>query len=545
MSGGQSSVSQRLTYRRVMLQRAVELSKEHGGLKRIPAKLLEENGVGLQVKKGAVQAIISFPEPEIMERRIAKFQPSNQNAAKEVEGFKLPSEPTPRAISQRPATMEDFWIEQGWYVIDSNGWKLKRASWEGREDIRLEAVRFLIDQVLQKDPREVTQNDFYSNKLRGVLSYYSGSPYKAISKAFPELGIKAWEMDVTPRGFYEKKENRIAAVKWLVAKLGKDPRKLIHDDFQENKLGSLLNLRYSASPHLAVSEAFPELDIKPWEMSKAPSGFYNEKENCIAAVKWLVQKLGKDPRDMELDDFHRNGLGGLMSNDHHGNSPFSAVSEAFPELDIKPWEMKETPHGFYTKKENRAAAVRWLVQKLEKDPRDLKRDDFDSNRLGNIMNYCNYRLHPAVAEAFPEIKPWEMEVTPRGFYEKKENRIAAVKWLVQKLGKDPRDVTKNEFQANRMGGLICDHYGSSPFSAVSEAFPELGIKAWEMKRTPQGFYSKKETRVAAVRWLVDKLGKKPEDIQAIDFRTNRLRGLLSYYSGSPRAALLEAELITY
>ncbi|MFH2020661.1 MAG: hypothetical protein ABIJ34_04555, partial [archaeon] len=144
MTGDQSLASQRQTYRRLMLQKAVDLSKEHGGLRKIPAKILEENGIGLSVKKGTVRVLIRLPGTEIMEKRIAQFQPVENPAQKELESFKLSPEPPPRAVAQRPATMEDFWIEQGWYKLDKNGWRLIRAKWKERDDVRAEAIRFMV-----------------------------------------------------------------------------------------------------------------------------------------------------------------------------------------------------------------------------------------------------------------------------------------------------------------------------------------------------------------------------------------------------------------
>ncbi|MDO8339527.1 MAG: hypothetical protein Q7T16_02620 [Candidatus Burarchaeum sp.] len=196
----------------------------------------------------------------------------------------------------------------------------------------------------------------------------------------------------------------------------------------------------------------------------------------------------------------------------------------------------------------KAESVRQLVVALKKDPRDLEFNDFHFNYLsGLISNYYNGSVYAAVSDAFPELNilPWELMQTPRGFYESKENRIAAVKWLVEKLGKDPRDITVEDFHSNRLGGLLLRNYNDSPYAAVSEAFPELNIHPWEMLSTPRGFNESKENRIAAVKWLVEKLGKDPRDITVEDFRSNRLGGLLNaYYRDSPYLALLEAGLVT-
>jgi len=201
-----------------------------------------------------------------------------------------------------------------------------KLSWKDKNN-RVIVVKRLVE-TLCKDPRDLTAEDFHGNRLGGLLShYYNNSPYKTVEEAFPEMDIKPWEMINTPIGFYEKKENRIAAVKWLVNKLNKDPRDLTAEDFDNNRLGGLLDGYYNDSPYEAVKEAFPEMDIKPWEMIRTPDGIFDTKENRIAAVKWLVNKLKKDPRDLTYDDFYDNGLGGLLAS-RYNNSPYEAVKEA-------------------------------------------------------------------------------------------------------------------------------------------------------------------------------------------------------------------------
>ena len=77
-------------------------------------------------------------------------------------------------------------------------------------------------------------------------------------------------------------------------------------------------------------------------MATTPKGFYMLIENRVAATRWLAEKLKKDPRDLDTADFLNNRLNGLIY--HHGNSAYKALSEAFPELRLKPEDMKNKPH---------------------------------------------------------------------------------------------------------------------------------------------------------------------------------------------------------
>jgi len=312
-----------------------------------------------------------------------------------------------------------------------------KLSWKDK-NLRIVVVRKLVE-ILDKDQRELTQKDFYENRLVGLLNhYYNSSPYKAVKEVFHELNIKPWEITRTLRGFFDKKENRVVAVKWLVEKLKKDPRDLTGEDFYENRLVGLLNHYYNSSPYEAVKETFPELDIKAWEMVKTPNGFYNIKENGVAAVKWLVEKLKKDPRDLTGEDFYENRLGGLSV--YYNGSPYKAVKEAFPEMNIKPWEMAITLMGFYKKKENRIEAVKWLVEKTGKDPRNLTQNDFKKNRLRGLLPFYNYSPYEALKEAGLVTEADESYMRQKGIYRhstvpsSKEAREAAKK-LERKAGK--------------------------------------------------------------------------------------------------------------
>jgi len=200
----------------------------------------------------------------------------------------------------------------------------------------------------------------------------------------------------------------------LVEKLKKDPRDLTVEDFNKNRLQGLIHHHYGGSPYAAVNEAYPELNIKPWEMAITPMKFFHDKENRIAAVKWLVEKLKKDPRDLTVEDFNKNRLRGVLP--YYGNSPYAAVNEAYPELNIKPWEMIQTPRGFYEKKENRIAAVKWLVEKLNKDPRDLTVEDFNKNRLRGVLPYYDDSPYEAVKEAGLVTEADEKQMRNRGYF---------------------------------------------------------------------------------------------------------------------------------
>ena len=376
--------------------------------------------------------------------------------------------------------MEDFWIEQGWFKSMRGGIRLTRAKWQDDPTVQNEAVKFLIEEVLKIDPRNLTLEHFFSNRLKGLIgNYHNSSPFSAISKVYPE--INAWEMIVTPFHYFNEESNRIVATKWLVEqKLKKDPRDITAADFTKNRLWELL-AQHNNSPYAAISEAYPK--IKQWEMPVTPYNYFDEKANRVAAIKWLAEeRLKKDPRDVTADDFANSRLSGLLVV-HYTSSPYAAIHETYPEINT--WEMKVKPNNYFDDKSNRVAAVKWLAeQKLKKDPRDLTPEDFRDNRLGGLYDKFSHNLYSAIQEAYSEIRAWEMLITPSSYFDDKSNRITAVRWLVEeKLKKDPREICGDDFRANRLPGLLSHNFRNSPYLAIREAYPE--IKPFEMINRPK------------------------------------------------------------
>jgi hypothetical protein len=152
-------------------------------------------------------------------------------------------------------TMDDFWIGMGWFRTERDrSLKLTHAKWKDDEQAQVIAIRYMVNRILTKDPRNITNENFADNRLQVLINYYNGSLFEAVSKAFPELNIRPWEMAATPQGVYGKKKNRGDAVRWLVAKLKKNPRDVTKEDFYENRLGGLLTSYFNGSPFEAMFE---------------------------------------------------------------------------------------------------------------------------------------------------------------------------------------------------------------------------------------------------------------------------------------------------
>lgn len=430
-------------------------------------------------------------------------------------------------------------------------------------------------EYLCKDPCDMSKEDFEKNGLRALIGHCRSSPFIAISEAFPELGLKEWEMRFTQKKCFEKMENRIAATKWLAERVGKQPFELETGDFYANGLHNLID-RYGGSPLKAVQEAYPELKAQGWDMGRAPNGFYHSQVNRLKAFEFLLRSLkGKkertaeelelikrrderpesliaqewhelrfmdlaDPRTIRKEHFTRFGVCGLLK--HYNERLFDVVSALMPSLGIKEWEMQCTPKRFFANKEHRVEATRWLVEtKLKINPRDVTKEDFINNGLSDLLKRYGNSPYAALIDAYPEekINPWEMKKTPDRYFESDENKIRATRWLVDTLKIDPRELMQAHFNDNRLSNLI-DRYNGSPFAAVSHAYPELGIKIWEMGRTPNGFYKIKQNRIDALHWLVEtKLKIPPDQMTKSKLCKNGFSALLDYNECSIRKVMAE------
>ncbi|MBS3067733.1 hypothetical protein J4450_03455 [Candidatus Micrarchaeota archaeon] len=238
-------------------------------------------------------------------------------------------------------------------------WEMQKVGSEvyKNNSIRVAAIKWVVWK-LKKKPSDINTIDFQSN-LGGLLRYYNDSVYSALVDAeyahtteeiltqskigiFNDNKAYPWELERMPFGLWPNKEIRIAATKWLVWKTKKDPREITHKDFNNNRLNGLLNhceeYAYRAlveagyvysedkiKEHAGTGE-FKTEKIYPWEMDPAPHGFYEEKENRIAVIKWLFWKTRKQAKDIIQQDFINNGIATILK--YYNGSPYEALLEA-------------------------------------------------------------------------------------------------------------------------------------------------------------------------------------------------------------------------
>jgi len=272
-------------------------------------------------------------------------------------------------------------------------------------------------------------------------------------------------------------------------------------------------------------------------------GYWNSLENRIIAVKDLIVKLNKDPKEITYKDFLRNNLSGLL--DYYDNSPYSVLKGAGL-ADFEPWEMVGgVPNGYFQDEAERIRAIKWLVAKIKKKPEEVTCINFNENNLSGLLsNHYNNSPYLALKEAEltkredgTEIERWEMNVS-KSYWKKKENRIKAIKWFIAKIKRKPQKIKAKDFIKYKLRRLL-QYYNNSPYTALKEA-GLADFEPWEMEKSPTDTFKFKKDRIRAVKWLVKETEKKPEEIKVKDFYDKGLRGLLARTEDSPYLALKEA-----
>jgi hypothetical protein len=298
---------------------------------------------------------------------------------------------------------------------------------------------------------------------------------------------------------------------------------------------------------------------------------WGDRDTRIAAIRKLVEVLGKEPGAVSTNDFRDMALIGILK--RNGGSAYSALAEAgyaypletvleqsengaFGTERIYPWEMAMSPMIF-NRKEFRVAATKWLIWKKGKDPKDMTSEEFEAGIRG-VLPHCGGSHYLALVEAGyahsmeeaveharekrfrkDKIYAWEMAYAP-DIYGEVKWRAAATTWLVLNSGKKPQEMRYDDFEVSLRG--LLPHCEDSNYIALAEAgyaykpeevlehaetadFKRERIYPWEMDNAPS-IYNDYKFRIAATRWLIWKTGKTPKSITQDDFNENGLNGLL-------------------
>ena len=256
---------------------------------------------------------------------------------------------------------------------------MRTSKWRAKSD-RVRAVRALVER-LGKKPQDVTSRDFIDGHLSTLFSENGSSVYGLLREA--GYRFSPLERNKVPRYYWMDRRNQVRAVRGLVRKLGKPPGHITADDFRHARLWSLLRY-HDRNPARVLRAAGYRIGID--DLKTKPHGYWKSRKNRVAAIRKLVRKLGKPLAEVAIDDFIGSGICGVLP--YYNFSVRGALQDAFEK---PPWELRmRLPPSYWSPRERRREAIRWLLEATGKDVDGLKMNDFISRGLGGLYGSYSY-----------------------------------------------------------------------------------------------------------------------------------------------------------
>ena len=261
-------------------------------------------------------------------------------------------------------------------------------------------------------------------------------------------------------------------------------------------------------------------------MGRKGNPLWEDKANRVREIHSLVEVSNKPIRKITKKDFIERGLGSLLN--YYRGSPKRALIDA----GYDPGPIKH-PKGFWEIKENRIAAVHKIMDITGKKSTDLRKLDFIRNGYSLVVK--NRSMEELIGEANLEFLIYQRIA---GYWHIQENRIREIQGLINKLDKDPNDITKSDLNAHGLSTVLSVHHGS-----LRAIMKEAGYHV--EKKKPPKYWNDKENRIQATLELFDVLDKTPETIKREDFIDAGLHSLLLKYRDELAAEYEKGEIITF
>lgn len=245
-----------------------------------------------------------------------------------------------------------------------------------------------------------------------------------------------------------------------------------HKTLESHQANGLVQTWYKNSFIYALRRVYPEFDWYPWLFSQVPVGFWNSIQNHKDYFEWLGYELGIH----QLDDWYKVRYGDYIA--HHGggmllcykNSPFKALQTIYPEHDWHGWLFRVCGKDYWKRRRNQRKFFDWFadttgIESVQgwyqvRIPAIAK-----SGGLGLLQRHYGGSLVHALSNVYPECTfiPWLFTMCPQNFWNSKENAVAFVKWVEEKLEIQHReDWTRISWdQVAQLGGatLLKNHHG--------------------------------------------------------------------------------------
>lgn len=213
---------------------------------------------------------------------------------------------------------------------------------------------------------------------------------------------------------------------------------------------------------------------------------YLDRDAIKEIVRYVILEEYKFSREDVISKLsHRffmdNLLGGMRK--FFNKSDTYLLIYCFPEWNLKAWEFKNVPPGFWRDLNNQKEYVIWLAEKIGVDPyskeglRKITAQVIMNNGGSKVLVYSNgvYELLDTVSPG--KYKKWEITKTVSWT---REEAISATKWLIEEKLKYDFETACNirveDFAAYHLDGMLQKVYNHSVFEALEAAYPGVFVR---------------------------------------------------------------------
>lgn len=253
--------------------------------------------------------------------------------------------------------------------------------------------------------------------------------------------------------------------------------------FYDHKLNGMINICFNDSVYEAIENAYPS-SIFPWELSKAPMGFWQDDTNVVRALDWLFHHKYNLSVD-EIRDVFNNEF--LIDNNLREilvrfNFNSHEILEFYMPGVYKPWEITKVTDGYWNNEDNINDALNWLFEeKLKMDLPQLQKH-FNTQLIKDykLLGLLRYKFKSSpylmINHYYPgKLKPWHLSNVPKNYWSNHENIKNAITWLVLDIlqikyesfiSYDKRKI-KDLMCSNGLGGLFYNTFKSRKSNIVN------------------------------------------------------------------------------
>lgn len=219
----------------------------------------------------------------------------------------------------------------------------------------------------------VTYDDFLANHGKALLNKFDYSPYQILKHVFPQFEFLPWKFSRAPRGFWEKKENQLAYMKWLAKELKREegiPEQwytVSRSDFVANFGTGLLN-KFNGSHTEALMTLYPDASWAPWRFNSTPQTYFDRVENQRIYLDWLGKRLNftkqEDWYKIRWEHFLEND-GSTLLDKYYEGSPSKMIAAVFSDYPYLPWMFENRRLGLGKDEDTMKEMLKYVEQKLE------------------------------------------------------------------------------------------------------------------------------------------------------------------------------------